>query len=87
MAFSKTTCPITRNQFRTHAKPVSLVIGGQQLPDMLPREFSTQSLGWNYSGKITVLVDGVPTVCQVGLNLTVVGSKELPADAPANAAA
>ncbi len=40
------------------------------------REFSTGSFGWYYNGKTTVTVDGKPLSVQVGLNLTVVGSKE-----------
>lgn len=47
-----------------------------------PRTFSTDSLGWNVSTKISVPV-GPVDVCkvQVGANFTVVGSKELPKDA------
>ena len=40
------------------------------------REFSTGSFGWYYNGKTTVTVDGKPLSVQIGLNLTVVGSKE-----------
>lgn len=43
------------------------------------REFSTGSFGWYLNGKTVVTVDGKPLNVQVGLNLTVVGSKELPA--------
>ena len=42
------------------------------------KEFSTGSLGWNISQKMDVLVNGQPQKVQVGLNLTIVGSKELP---------
>ena len=86
MSFTKTVCPITRSQFNTSAKPMPLAIAGQSQADMQPREFSTNSLGWNFSGKITVDIDGVPTVCQVGLNVTVVGSKELPKELAVQAA-
>ena len=40
------------------------------------REFSTDSFGWYYNGKTTVTVDGKVLSVQVGLNLTVVGSKD-----------
>jgi len=76
----KTSCPISRAQFRTKARPVSITIGDRTFV-ALTKEFSTGSLGWNLNEKITLEIDGVVVPIQVGLNLTVVGSKELPADA------
>ena len=76
----KTTCRITRQQFRDAAKPLTVVINGQTLAAD-PKEFSTGSLGWYLNGKMAVEVDGVPVSIQIGMNLTVVGSKELPQDA------
>jgi len=74
---AKTTCPITRQQFRDGAKPVEVTIAGApMLAD--PREFSTGSLGWYLNGKTVVDVNGARVTVQVGLNLTIVGSKELP---------
>ncbi|MFO0841836.1 MAG: hypothetical protein U0797_05470 [Gemmataceae bacterium] len=72
----KTSCPITREQFR-RAKPVTIQINDQKLIAD-PKAFSTGSLGWYLNAKVTVEVDGVPVQAQVGLNLTIVGSKELP---------
>ena len=73
---AKTTCPITRAQFRD-AKPVEITINGSpMLAD--PREFSTGSLGWYLNGKTVVDVNGTKVTVQVGINLTVVGSTELP---------
>ena len=78
----KTSCPITRQQFK-HAKPVTVVINDQRL-DAEPKEFSTGSLGWYLNAKVTLEVEGVRVPVQVGMNLTIVGSKELPKDeAPA----
>ena len=85
----KTTCPITRAQFRAKAKPVTVNIAGVS-HDAEVKEFSTGSLGWYVNGKTTVEIDGVRVPVQIGLNLTIVGSKELPdepAAAPAHAAA
>lgn len=76
----KSTCPITREQFRTKARPVEVTINGKQFT-AAPKEFSTNSLGWNINEKITIEIDGTPVTVQVGMNLTVVGSKELPLDA------
>ena len=80
----KTTCAISRAQFRTHAKPIKIAIGEQPGIDAEVKEFSTGSLGWNLNAKVTLDIDGVRVPVQIGLNLTVVGSKELPLDeAPA----
>jgi hypothetical protein len=76
----KTTCPITRPQFRAGAKGVKVIIGDKDIGLADAKEFSTGSLGWYYNGKVTLEVDGVPVSVQVGLNLTIVGSKELPQD-------
>ncbi len=74
---SKTTCPITRAQFREHAKPVEVLINGIPLIAEV-KEFSTGSLGWYLNGKTTIMIDGKPVSVQIGMNLTIVGSKELP---------
>jgi hypothetical protein len=76
---NKSKCPITRSQFRQHAKPLDMTIDGKAVTAE-PKEFSTGSLGWNVNQKLTVTIDGVRVECQLGLNLTAVGSKELPAD-------
>lgn len=74
---AKTSCPITRPQFKAKAKPVPITINGVPMPALV-KEFSTGSLGWNLNGKTTIEVDGIPVSVQIGLNLTIVGSKELP---------
>jgi hypothetical protein len=67
--------PISRTQFIEKAEPVKIVIAGQEvIADK--KEFSTGSFGWYYNGKINITVDGKLLPIQVGLNLTVVGSKE-----------
>jgi hypothetical protein len=43
-----------------------------------PKELSTGSLGWSISAKTVLEVNGEPQRVQIGLNLTIVGSKELP---------
>lgn len=77
----KTTCPISRAQFRAKAQPVAVSIGGTALHAPV-KEFSTGSLGWYLNGKTTIEVDGQQVAVQIGLNLTIVGSKELPKDEP-----
>ena len=76
----KTTCAVTRPQFREGAKPINIKIG-ENLMIADPKEFSTGSLGWYLNGKATVEINGVPVTVQIGMNLTIVGSKELPQDA------
>jgi hypothetical protein len=72
---AKSPCPVSRTQFLEKAEAIKVVINGQEIiADK--REFSTGSFGWYYNGKISVSVDGKPLSIQVGLNLTVVGSKE-----------
>jgi hypothetical protein len=73
----KTTCPITRAEFHVKAKPVTVTIAGHEHTAEV-KEFSTGSLGWYLNGKTVVEIDGVRVPVQIGLNLTIVGSKELP---------
>jgi hypothetical protein len=83
----KTVCPITRRQFRDKAQSVTVTLGG--VPMVIPtKEFSTGSLGWYLNAKTMLEVDGKQVPVQLGLSLTIVGSKELPEEAePAPAAA
>jgi hypothetical protein len=76
----KTSCPISRADFRAKAKAVTVLIGDQRLVAEV-KEFSTGSLGWYLNGKTSIDIDGTPVSVQIGLNLTVVGSKELPREA------
>lgn len=74
---AKTSCPITRDEFKQNAKAVKVVIN--EVPLMAEvKEFSTGSLGWYLNGKTTIEVNGKPVSVQIGMNLTIVGSKELP---------
>ncbi len=73
-------CPITRAEFREGAKPVQVKIGEVSLLADV-KEFSTGSLGWFVNGKTLIDVGGKQVSVQIGLNLTIVGSKDLPKDA------
>ena len=70
-----TKCPITREQFTEAAKPLKVEINGQSYLAEV-KEFSTGSFGWNLNTKVIVDVGGQPVNVQVGMNLTVVGSKD-----------
>lgn len=70
-------CPITREQFRAAAKGIPIQINGVPLLAEA-KEFSTGSFGWYLNGKLALDVGGTPVQVQIGLNLTIVGSKNLP---------
>lgn len=74
-AMTKSPCPLSQSQFLAKAEPVKISINGQEmLADV--KAFSTGSFGWYLNGKTTLTVDGKPVSIQIGMNLTVVGSKE-----------
>ena len=74
---AKTNCSITRPEFHEHAHAVEINIGGTtMLADV--KEFSTGSLGWYLNGKTILKIGDKPVTVQIGLNMTIVGSKELP---------
>ena len=71
--------PITRAEFRESAQPVKIEING--IPMMAEvKEFSTGSLGWYLNAKPLIDVGGKQVSVQIGMNLTIVGSKDLPKD-------
>ena len=73
--FKKTVCPVTRREFRQHAVALPVQIGELTLQADV-KEFSTNSLGWNLSEKKDVQLNGKKVHCQIGLNVTIIGSKE-----------
>lgn len=75
--FAKTQCQISRSEFAAKAKPLTAEINGQGRI-VSTKEFSTGSLGWYENGKITVMIDGKPVACTMAIQITVIGSKELP---------
>lgn len=83
---SKAALALTRDQFRTQAKAIPVVINGKEMT-AAAKEFSTGSLGWNINDKLQVEVGGQTVTVQVGLNLTIIGSKDLPQDGGGPAAA
>lgn len=72
---SKSPCPVSLSQFIEKAEPLKVVINGQEMLAEV-KSFSTGSFGWYINGKTIVTVDGKPLSVQIGMNLTVVGSKE-----------
>lgn len=74
----KTPCNVTRKQFAEQARTTAIKVGDTTI-DADPRTFASGSLGWYVNGKAKIaLADGTIVTVQVGANLTVVNSKELP---------
>jgi hypothetical protein len=71
----KTSCPVSLTTFLEKATPLKITINGQ---DMLAevKSFSTGSFGWYLNGKTVIEIDGKAISVQIGMNMTVVGSKE-----------
>jgi hypothetical protein len=84
-AFRKTLCPISRDAFVAQAREVEVTINGQPVMAQV-KEFSTGSFGWHHGDKVTLKVGDTLMKVQVGLTLTVIGSKEAPRSDMANAA-
>ena len=74
---AKSNCPVTRAEFLSDAKPVEVVINGIPMTAEV-KEFSKGSLGWYLNGKANIKVGEKSVSVQIGMNLTIVGSKELP---------
>jgi hypothetical protein len=71
----KTSCPVSLTQFLEKAEPLKVVINGQEMLAEV-KQFSTGSFGWYMNGKTVVTVDGKAISVQIGMNMTVVGSKD-----------
>jgi hypothetical protein len=75
-AVKKTRCPLTREDFRKGARLLMVNLDGHPLVAEVKEKFSTGSFGWFHGGKVVLQVGDKPVTVQVGLNLTVVGSKD-----------
>ena len=77
---AKTTCPISREQFTTNAKPLTCVytdVNGKEVFRTIyrPREMGTGSLGW-YPDNAKPVVDIGGKACSAQLgSLVLIGSK------------
>jgi serine/threonine protein kinase len=69
--------PHSKGLFYFIMSPFRLTRMSECPPSALP-EFSAGSFGWYVNGKATIDIDGVSVPVQVGMNLTVIGSKDTP---------
>lgn len=74
---AKKKCPLQRAEFDEHADALALELAGQALLAE-PKQFKTGSMGYYAGTKVNLTINGKVVPCQVGLNVTVIGSKELP---------
>jgi hypothetical protein len=81
---AKSPCPLSQSQFMAKAEPVKVTVNGQELLAEV-KTFSTGSFGWYLNGKTVLTVDGKAVSVQIGMNLTIVGSKEAERGPPSGA--
>jgi hypothetical protein len=68
---------MTKDQFGQSAKPLRILIDEMAILAN-PKRFSTGSVGWNANGKTQIVVNGEALEIQIGINLTVIGTKNQP---------
>merc|ERR1711865_807470 len=66
---------MTRSKFMSSAPEMELNIWGNKLIGK-PRSFSSDNMGWYTGGKVEVEVDGKVIWGSIGINLTIMGSKD-----------
>lgn len=71
----KKVAPISLDDFAKKAKPVGVAIDGVPMAAIVKAPMSTGSYGWNLTNKSVITVDGVAVPVQIGMNITVIGSK------------
>ena len=76
---AKSPCPVSLARFLASAEPLKVTIQGQEMLAEV-KSFSTGSFGWYLNGKLVVTIDGKAVSVQIGMNMTIVGSKEAPRD-------
>jgi hypothetical protein len=72
---------MTRSEFRNLAQDVAVSIADNRHVAEV-KQFSTGNLGWYLNGKTTVKVGNELLRVQIGLNLTVIGSKNFAENPP-----
>jgi hypothetical protein len=82
----KTPCPVTRPEFRQHARPWQLTLeapdGTKYVKTLDVKEFSTGSMGWFISENISgIKLSDKEVKAHLGINFTIANSKEVPKDA------
>jgi len=71
---AKKTCPLTKEEFKAAAKPITIVVAGQAMAASV-KEFASGSFGFYLNGRVTIQIGDTPVEFQVGANITAIGSK------------
>ncbi len=83
----KTVCPVSREEFKTGAKVIRIIVQQEDAPgqhttlgifDLPPKDMSTGSMGWHSAEKVSVKIGDKLCKTQGNLQLIMVGSKDLP---------
>lgn len=67
----------TRAYFNAQARVIRVFLGDLRL-DMKPKVFKTGSQGWHLCTKAQMGVGDARVWCQINIQVTILGSKELP---------
>ncbi len=81
VASKKTSLPTgtTKANLLSRLAPIAITVAGRPF-SAEGREFSTGSVGYNVNDKVEItLADGTKVKAQLGINITIIGSKEIPA--------
>jgi hypothetical protein len=65
----------TAQDFLSKAQSVTVIINGVEFIAH-PKEFSTGSFGWYLTSKLHLPVGDQKVNCQIGMNMTIIGSKK-----------
>lgn len=65
---------LTVEEFLRDAKEIVIIIDGARF-EASPKAFSTGSFGWGLTTKAPLPIGEGKLQCQIGLNMTVIGSK------------
>jgi hypothetical protein len=68
-------CPVRREQFRARAKSVKVVLDGKEFASEI-EAIPTRSFCWFINARINVKITWGVVPFRVGLNLTIIASKE-----------
>ena len=66
---------MTKDQFGQAAKPLRVLIDESSILAK-PKRFKKGSVGWYANGKTQIVVNGEALEIQIGVNLTVIGTKD-----------
>jgi hypothetical protein len=76
----KYECPISAAQFMEKATDLQIKVGPHTI-NAKPKQFKPGSFGWHTSDKQKIMVGEHELLCQIGINMSIVNSKNAPGSA------